>query len=428
MKSIIELLNENKKVSAWKLVETETESCELFYVLKNLETNRATHTKDINLTIYVDENEKRGSADVVIYPHMSEEEIKNVIEEGVYSASFAMNKFYEIPGAIEEKVEFDGSNLSQKPFVEVVGDIVDAVFKADIHKDGWINSTEFFLYKKNIHFRNSKGVDVSYTKYFGNIEVIPTWKGANEEVELYKMIEFGNLDLDYITKEVSDILLLAKLRSEAVTLPQGVKANILLTNEEAQQLIEYFVSDLSYSAEYNHMSLSKVGESVQGSKIKGDKLTVKLVPSLVNSVKNSPIDRDGTLLKGVEVIKDGIALTRHGDYRFGYYLGEKKPTGSYANMKVNCGSTSEEEIKKEPYIECLKFSGMQVDIFSGFFGGEVRLGIYFDGEKTYPVTGFSISGNIKEKRCELILSKEEISTSSGYEGPKYIKIAGMDIA
>ena len=53
MKSIIELLNENKKVSAWKLTETTTESCELFYVLKNLETNRASNTKDINLTLYV---------------------------------------------------------------------------------------------------------------------------------------------------------------------------------------------------------------------------------------------------------------------------------------------------------------------------------------------------------------------------------------
>ena len=428
MKSIIELLNENKKVSAWKLIETETESCELFYVLKNLETNRATKTKDINLTIYIDEEGTRGAANVVIYPHMNEEEIRKVIEEGVYSASFAKNKFYELPKGTNEELKFDVSNLSEKPFVDVIEDIVNAVFKADVHQDGWINSTEFFLYKKNIHIRNSNGVDASYIKYYGNIEVIPTWKGEKEEVELYKMIEFGNLDLDYITKEVSDILLLAKLRSEAVTLPQGVKANILLTDEEASQIIDHFVSDLSYMSEYQHMSLSKVGESVQGDEIKGDKLNVKLVPSLINSCKNSPVDRDGTLLKEIQVIKDGIALQRHGDFRFGYYLGEENPTGVYSNMKVECGNTSETELKKEPYIECLKFSGMQMDSFSGFFGGEVRLGIYFDGTNTYPVTGFSISGNIKEKRSELTLSKEQISTSSGYEGPKYILVKGMDIA
>ena len=427
MKSIIELLNENKKVSAWKLLESETESCELFYVLKNLETNRASKTKDISLTIYVDGEGTRGSANVSIYPHMNEEEIAKVIEEGVYSASFAMNKFYEIPSQ-GEVTKLEASNLEDKPFVDIIEDIVEAVFKADVHENGWINSTEFFLYKKHIHLRNSKGVDASYDKYYGNIEVIPTWKGEKEEVELYKMIEFGSLDLDYITKEVEEILYLAKLRSEAVTLPQGVKANILLTNEEAEQIIDHFVSDLSYMSEYQHMSRSKVGESVQGEEIKGDKLNVKLVPSLINSVKNAPCDRDGVCLKEIEVIKDGIALTRHGDYRFGYYLGEENPTGSYSNMKVSCGSTTEEELKKAPYIECLKFSGMQMDSFSGFFGGEVRLGIYFDGEKTYPVTGFSISGNINEKKCELILSKEEISTSSGYEGPKYILVPGMDIA
>ena len=36
--------------------------------------------------------------------------------------------------------------------------------------------------------------------------------------------------------------------------------------------------------------------------------------------------------------------------------------------------------------------------------------------------------HIKEKRSELTLSKEQISTSSGYEGPKYILVKGMDIA
>ena len=226
---------------------------------------------------------------------MGEDEIRKVIEEGVYSASFAQNKFYEIPSKNEEEIRFEVSNLSEKPFVNVIEDIVKAVFKADVHKDGWINSTEFFLYKKTFHIRNSKGVDVTYSRYYGNIEVIPTWKSEKEEVELYKMIEFGNLDLDYITKEVEDILLLAKLRSEAVTLPKGVKANILLTDEEAQQIIDNFVSDLSYSSEYTHMSLSKVGESVQGKEIKGDKLNVKLVPSLINSVRNSPIDRDGVI-------------------------------------------------------------------------------------------------------------------------------------
>ena len=110
------------------------------------------------------------------------------------------------------------------------------------------------------------------------------------------------------------------------------------------------------------------------------------------------------------------------------YLGEENPTGNFTNMKVNCGNTTEEELKKEPYIECLKFSGMQMDSFSGFFGGEVRLGIYFDGQNAYPVTGFSISGNIFEKRGVLTLSKEQISSSIGYEGPKYIFVPQMDIA
>ena len=52
------------------------------------------------------------------------------------------------------------------------------------------------------------------------------------------------------------------------------------------------------------------------------------------------------------------------------------------------------ELVKEPYLEILGFSAFQLDSFSGFYGGEVRLALYFDGKKLTPVSGFSISGNL----------------------------------
>ena len=96
-------------------------------------------------------------------------------------------------------------------------------------------------------------------------------------------------------------------------------------------------------------------------------------------------------------------------------------------MVVGEGSKEFKDFKKKKYVRCSRFSNMQLDPNTGFFGGEVRLGFYFDGKKEIPVTGFSISGNINELKKELYLSKE-MATLPNYQGPKYILIKGMKIA
>ena len=83
-------------------------------------------------------------------------------------------------------------------------------------------------------------------------------------------------------------------------------------------------------------------------------------------------------------------------------------------------------MKKEPYVRCVKFSSFQLDDDSGFFGGEVRLGFYYDGEKEIPVTGFSIAGNLYEVKGKVNFSKE-ITVESDYIGPKYIEVKDMSI-
>lgn len=87
---------------------------------------------------------------------------------------------------------------------------------------------------------------------------------------------------------------------------------------------------------------------------------------------------------------------------------------------------SYDEMKKEPHILCVYFSSPQLDNYSGYYGGEVRLGFYFDGQKYTPVTGFSISGNIHKDKNKFRFSKE-IETNRGYRGPKYIYVKDMTI-
>lgn len=85
-------------------------------------------------------------------------------------------------------------------------------------------------------------------------------------------------------------------------------------------------------------------------------------------------------------------------------------------MQVNAGSLSEDDISKEPYFECLSMSGLQLDIYNDYIGGEVRLAYYFDGKKKTPLTGVSISGKLSDALSTLRLS-DKIVTRGGYRGP-----------
>ena len=429
MKKLIKVLEKVKNISAWKINASETESCELFYVDKRLETNRATNVVDYAVTIYVDKDEQRGTATFTYYPYMDEKEIKAKIDEAVFASQFTFNKFFDIPGKEEVEIKEQETNLKKKPFNKVIKDVEKAVFKADKFKDGYLSATEIFLYKITSRVINSKGVNLVSTKYQGNVETIPSWKKKDDEVELYNMMTFSSLDPKEITKEIKEVLLLAKARAKAKhlnikKLPQDLR--VIIQDEEVEQVFNSFADDLAYGTKYHHRNHFNIGQSVQGEDIKGTKLNLNMVSMCEGVANSSPVDEDGVVLKDIELIKEGVAQNMFGSYKFGYYLGIEKPTGNLPVVVVKEGKEPIEEMKKKPYIRCVRFSGMQLDLDSGFIGGEVRLGFYFDGQKEIPVTGFSISGDFNKISNEMEFSKE-ITNRPNYHGPKYILLKGMQI-
>lgn len=427
MEKFIQILKKNKEVSDWSIQSFQKKSCELFYVGKKLETNRATDVETIKVTIYVDRDDKRGSATFTVFNYMSEEEIEAKIRDNIYAAMFAMNPYYDIPSKEETVIKPSSSNLKDRPFSEIIEEVVDAVFQADVFENGYLSATEFFLYENTVHIVNSRGVDLTGTTYSGNVELIPSWEKEDEEVEIYHMMKFESLNTEEITREVDEQLRMAEARFNAVELTQKENLKVILQDEEAAQIFDYFVSDLSYGSKYQKINRCEVGDNVQGEAVTGDKLQVKLVPYYENAMDSKPFDRDGVVLKEISLIEDGIAKGMYGSYRFGYYLGVKHPTGILPVTVVRPGTKSFAEMAKEPYLRCVKFSGLQVEQTSGYVGGEVRLGFYFDGEKEIPVTGFSISGNMSEIKGSMFYSTETVTTTN-YHGPKYLEIKNMSIA
>ena len=428
MEKLIKVLKASP-INDYKIQVTHSESVELFYVLNKLETNRATNIDEAEVTIYVDEGDKRGQSSFSYYPYMKEEEIKEVISKKIYAAKFALNPHYEIPSPSSKKPSNIPSNLANYSLNEASEKVVKALLNAKEYKESVFSATEIFITKKDVRILNSKGVDVESISYDGFIEFIPAWEKDGEEVETYNNLHFSTLDVEELTNTINEFVLLTKARFEAKKLQLDKPVKVIIEGEDVYNYFDFFVDNCTYGYKYQKMNRFELGDNVQGDNVTGTKLNISMIPSYEGCSGSRSFDSDGVVLEPIQIVKDGVAVARHGSYRFGYYLGEKNPTGLLPIVKVEPGTKSFEEMKKEPYLRCVKFSSFQYEEYSGFFGGEVRLGFYFDGEKEIPVTGFSIAGNLNDAKSKTVLSKEiEVVTAwSSYVGPKYLEIKDMTI-
>lgn len=414
---IINIIKKVQGITDYQVHYTFKKSCELYYVLNKLETAREIEVDDTSVIIYKDFEDFKGSSSFSVSSSFSDEEIKEKVVNAYDRCEYAKNKYYELPKNETITITDYETNICKENLKNQALEVAKAIFKADVYKEGWINSTEIFLTVTENEFVNSQNVEVKYPTYKLMIEVIPTWSGEKEEVELYLSKESNMIDLDDITNTVNEKLLDAKNRGLASSIDDLKEAQVILGLEETSMICRFFASQLTYNNQYRNMSSYKLNDEIQ----KGDncdKLTITGVPFIKGSSLSAPIDGLGTKLCDKVIIENGKAVALHGNAMYGYYMQIDNPTGSYSNYVVTGGSLSDEEMRKNAYLECINFSAFQLDLYSGFFGGEVRLGMYFDGKEKKPVSGFSVSGNIYDFISQMHFSKE-VGTCKGYLGPKY---------
>ncbi|PJI08127.1 MULTISPECIES: TldD/PmbA family protein [Clostridium] len=423
---------QKESIAGYKIIEKRISSEEAFFVKKELDMSRSKDVHHFEVTVYKDFEENgvkyRGSSTFNIEPTMSEAEIKKTVENGIFAAGFVKNEYYELPQIKSEKVNNIESKFSENKLSDWMPKLVEALYKNDNEEKGCVNSSEIFLNKNYKRIITSYGVDSSYESYDGSIEFITTWKETQEaeEIELYKMLTFSDYDPSYISDSVKEMLFLAKERAKAKETVKSGKYKVILRGSPVKEVLSYYVSRTNTFNVYNKISTLKLEESIQGKEVKGDLINLVLDPDIKNSIYSAPIDKDGLPLSKQEVIKDGKVKLYHGDIRSSYYL-KTKPTGEIRNFVIDGGSKNIDDMKNEPYLELAAFSDFQMDSTTGDFGGEIRLGWYFDGEKTIPVTGGSVNANISDIHDNIFLSKE-MQNENGFIGPKAIEMHNVTVA
>ncbi len=423
MKTIIAALKANPQVSDYKINLTAKESYECFYVKGKLETVRCTDTCDKVVTVYVDHDGFKGDSQFFVYPSTTGEELAELIEKAAEKAALLNNQMYTLPEKETGEYEVD-SNFSAYTLADLAGKIADCVFAANTVENADLNSVEVFVNRYTDTVCNSRGIEKTQVRYNAMVEAIPTFNGENESVELYQQYNFSAFDAETVKGEIAQKLLEVKARASAVKPDFAMDCKVILNKEELGNLFGTISHELNYATVYAHAGVFHKGDDIQTAPT-GDPITITMAGSVPGNIRSGHFDGDGMTLKDTVIVENGKAVTYYGANRFGQYLNEQ-PTGNLRCIRVAPGSACEKCLTAAPYLEVLSMSGLQVDTFTDYIGGEIRLAYYCDGEKVIPVTGISITGSLKQVLSSIRLSTE-IAADDGYTGPSKAILQDMKI-
>lgn len=420
METILKAL-EKLNIENYRITERLEETSEIFFVKKELDTRRAKDTKKYTVTVYRDGEGKktRGCSDAAILPSDTEKEIEEKLSGAYYAANFAQNPFYELPDAVKAPKQEKKGELAEKPLAESVGKMAKALFAPDTRNDSFINSAEIFASRTYTRIVSSNGTDVSYTDAKLDGEFVVQCKEP-EDVEMYFDFSYDECDTESLSKKVAEALEEICDRANAKKVLKSGKYDLILCKNEVSEVLSYYLERSFASMIYPHYSTWKVGDTVQGDEIAGEKLAMTLKATV-------PYSAEGIPMKDLPLIDGGKLLAIHGTNQHCRYL-NIKPTGNYTKFVCeNAGSESFDEMKKNPCLVAVAFSDFQMDSFSGHFGGEIRLAYLIENGKVTPVTGGSVNGSLIEAQSNLAFSTDRYS-SAEYEGPYAMLIKGVNVA
>ena len=399
--------------SAYAIDNVKTESIELFYVKRREDMRRAKEIEVYKVTLYVDEDGKRGSSVTEIGLGDPDEDIIEKLEDTMVSARAALNPYFELPEA--EKATCD---LPSTSLIEEATKILESTFEAKDEK-AFVNSLEVFATRERIHRITSVGADITYYRQSVSGEYVAQCKEP-EDVEIYENFKYARADKKTHMEKVSNTLRSVRERAIATASVKTGEYDLIIDDANLSALIsDFYLERLNAADIYAGYSDVKIGQNVQGDDVEGERLDITLKAT-------APFDIEGVRISSLSLIKNGVAIAYHGSNRYCRYLG-LRPTGIYGSLELNNGSMSLREMLTDGCVYVKRFSDLQIDPFSGTFGGEIRLGYLYKNGEAIPFAGGSVGGSILSAGKNMIFSKERCERYE-YSGPLAIKLFNISLS
>ena len=239
------------KASDFLIREEQTESREAFFIGQKLDMSRAKKVTHTFLTVFVDSEDGkfRGSAEKEIHQGISREEMKQEIDQALFAAQFVQNPWYPVAEPSDAQASADTADASRDLTAELVK-LVQAMQEIKAEEDSRVNSYEIFVNQKQTHIRNSRGVDVTFSGFDCEIEVVTNSRKDDHEIEIYKDLRFSDKSAEKIIAEVRGMFHTGRQRLNAVPTRQNEHADVLLTGNAVGSFFQYFAMHTNASYQY----------------------------------------------------------------------------------------------------------------------------------------------------------------------------------
>ena len=389
-------------VYAWEVSDVKKQGWEFYFIRHALDQHRAKSVEDITVKVYqlVDEGEALGFASANLAPTASAEEAEKLVRDLSYRATLVKNRPYTLnqPGdaAVQPGQASDLAAIS--------GDFLRAVAQLHETESEDVNSYEIFVSDVTRRLITSTGIDESERYPSSMLEIVVNARREGHEIELYRNYTSGSCDAAALKADLEKTMQYGRDRLLAVPTPITGPYDLLFSGADACAIYRSFVAQLDMQMVYRQISRWEIGKPVRED-IRGDRVTVTALRELQNSSRNHAFDAEGAIIRDTVMLRDGVPQHFLGSRMFASYLGVED-SFIPGNIAVSGGTHSEEELRSGSYLEVVEFSDFQVDPLTGDVFGEIRLAYWHDGETCTPVTGGSVSGNMKQFIDEMLMSRE----------------------
>lgn len=425
------------EITDWKIQHRHVTSYQIYVIGDWLDTLRKVVTDRYVLTIYSLHGNYFGSTDLSIYAH----EIPT-LEKRLKKAIFVTSKINNRPFSLQAPLNrypfvetFDPTllgNLEELLFVNLADHLIESVNQ---EKKVRLSSAEFFVEATDIHYLNSRGIDLKWSETEIMFDGVLLSGDQPHEIELHfepRARRLQDLPIPEIISRKSRFV----IDSVTATLPPSGVYPVVVTDEALTGILAPLIQHTS--AQFQHRNISRF---VQGQPIcsvqKGDPLTLISNAFIPFGLKTRPIDSDGIPARRFEIIRNGIFETPWSSKQYADYM-NIEPTGLVSNIEIPIGHLSTRNLlcSDSPVLQVVAFSAMMPDTISGNFAAEIKLAYLHRNGQAIPIRGGSVSGNLLTGFNHAFFSTEsELASYSlvldqfgSYRGPSAIRFEQFQVS
>jgi predicted Zn-dependent protease len=441
---LIDALNAHSGIHDWTVRRQQGRSTQIYLVGDALENLRQVEREAYEVEILNDHpfegQTMRGSVTLPL-SRADLDRLDSVLDDAVTMAGLVHNPPWELAERADyPDVDLADPLLSSPDAALAAGrEAADRVRElASREKEHGVHlpALELFLDHVEEELGNSRGVSVSSTSTRVLAEATLLASDGPNEAEYFRQARarrLSDLQMDELVVRGSE---LARTKLRAVP-PRTRTGPVVIAGEAVGQLMAggvlspeaAYLAQASASSAYTQISRFEIGEPVYlGRERTGDTLTLRSNARHPYAVMSYRADADGLPAADLLVIDDGVLVNRPASQRYAQYL-QLPATGRAGTAEITPGRLSQSELEAAdgPLYLVLAFSAANVDVLSGDFGMEIRLGYEISGGVRQAIAGGSVSGNLFEAMAAAHLSRET-TLIEGYFGPTAIRFDALQVA